>query len=343
MPKILNREHIRVRIVTLKQEGLSNSDIVSRTGVHRTTVERIWQRYLMTNSVQDRPRSGRPEALSPREKRKVLFELKRGNSKTATSITKKLKTDHGIVVSRRTVSNVLHSFGYVAQEKKKKPRLTDRHKRARYQWAKKYSTWTVEEWKDVIWSDESKFNVVNSDGKEYHWTNNPSKITDQSVRPTVKFGGGSVMIWGCMTWQGVGFSCKIDGNMDASLYSEILKGELMDTIEYYNLDPEKIIFQQDNDPKHTSQLSRQTTQDLGVKIMDWPSQSPDLNPIEHLWDHLARTLREKNTTITSRDHLWEVLENELKHQNKDLCRKLIASLPRRIKSVLDQKGGYTKY
>ena len=151
------------------------------------------------------------------------------------------------------------------------------------------------------------------------------------------------MVWGCMTWNGVGYSCKIDGNMDAALYSEILKGELIDTINYYNLDPKEIIFQHDNDPKHTSHLAKQTTQGLGIKVMDWPSQSPDLNPIEHLWDHLSRSLKDRKVTITSRDHLWEVLEKELKEENRDLCRKLIASLPIRIKSVLDQKGGYTKY
>ena len=149
----------------------------------------------------------------------MLYHLKSGESNTATAITKQLQKDDNINVSRRTISRVLHSFGYIAKEKKKKPRLTDQHKKARYQWAKKYSTWTIEDWKNVIWSDESKFNVINSDGKEYYWTNNPSNITDQSVRPTVKFGGGSVMVWGCMTWNGVGYSCKIDGNMDAALYS----------------------------------------------------------------------------------------------------------------------------
>jgi hypothetical protein len=251
--------------------------------------------------------------------------------------------DHGINISRRTVSNVLHKFGYVARIKKKKPRLTDSQKKARFQWAKKYSTWTIEEWKNIIWSDESKFNVLNSDRKEYYWTNNQGQITKESVKPTLKFGGGSIMVWGCMTWKGIGFSCKIDGNMDADLYSQILKGELIDTIKYYNMDPNTLIFQHDNDPKHTSQLSKTTLQNLGIRVMDWPSQSPDLNPIEHLWDYFAHNLKNKNIMISSREHLWEVLESELRGENQAYCQKLISSMPRRIKSVLDSKGGYTRY
>ena len=74
-------------------------------------------------------------------------------------------------------------------------------------------------------------------------------LTDQEVTGTVKFGGGSLMMWGCMTAQGVGYSCKIDGTMDADLYTSILDDEFLNTLEYYGMEKDEIIFQQDNDPQ----------------------------------------------------------------------------------------------
>ena len=71
------------------------------------------------------------------------------------------------------------------------------------------------------------------------------------IKGTIKFGGGSVMMWGCIAWQGVSFSTKIDGRIDGDLYLQILKEELHQTLDYYSLNPPDTIFQQDNDPKHT--------------------------------------------------------------------------------------------
>jgi hypothetical protein len=82
-------------------------------------------------------------------------------------------------------------------------------------------------------------------------------LSDRLVEGTQKFGGGSVMIWGCMLWEGPGFVCKIDGRMDRELYTQILDEDLQPSLEYYGKDPANIIFQQDNDPKHKSKKASQ--------------------------------------------------------------------------------------
>jgi hypothetical protein len=156
------------------------------------------------------------------------------------------------------------------------------HRRARLAFAQKYSQWTVADWERVIFSDESKINRIGSDGRVWVWKRKKAGINDRTTTPTVKFGGGHVMIWGCMTAKGVGGFCRILGTMDAKLYVEILEGEFSDTLEKFNYSTDTTIFQHDNDPKHTAKLTTAWLEENFVEVLDWPAQSPDLNPIEHV-------------------------------------------------------------
>jgi len=250
---ILTREQNRVKIVALKEEGLTLAQIINRTGSDRRTIQRVWKKFKKNGSYEDQPRSGRPTKLNDREKRKVAQILRKGEATNAEAIRKVAKAHHEIDVSRDTVARTLASFGYAARVKCKKPALTDKQKKERLAWARNHSTWTIEDWRKVVWSDETKFTLANSEGKEYVWVKKQKALKENAVIEKKKFGGGKVMLWGCMTWEGVGIACKIDSTLDGELYSEILRGELMETIKYYKLDPDNIIFQQDNDPKHTSE------------------------------------------------------------------------------------------
>ena len=95
------------------------------------------------------------------------------------------------------------------------------------------------------------------------WKKDGEGLSDRLVEGTKMFGGGSLMIWGCMTWEGVGYACKIDGNMEGDLYVQILDEELQESIKFYNKTKDDIIFQQDNDP---STLAKRPNN--GFKIMN---------------------------------------------------------------------------
>jgi hypothetical protein len=201
----------------------------------------------------------------------------------------------------------------------------------------------VEDWKTVVRSDETKINCLGSDGRKWMWKKAGEGLSDRLVQGTLKFGGGSVMVWGCMMWDGVGYACKIDGRMDGDLYVQILDEDLRSSITHYNKSLDNIIFQQDNDLKHTSGKAKTWFEDNDINVLPWPAQSPDLNLIEHLWDHLKRKLGEYETPPNEILQLWERVEEDWNKIEASVCQNLIESMPRRVAAVLKTKGGYTKY
>lgn len=191
----------------------------------------------------------------------------------------------------------------------------------------------------MLWTDETKVNLVGSDGK--HWVRRPksAELHPNYTLKTFKHGGGSIMVWGCFSWHGVGPLFWIKETMDRFLYVRILEETMLPYAEWEM--PLKWQFQQDNDPKHTSILARTWLTAKKIDSMIWPSQSPDLNPIENLW----RIVKEKigGVRSTSKDNLWENIQRAWYSIPQTTCASLVDSMPRRCQAVLRNKGYFTKY
>jgi len=262
--------------------------------------------------------------------------------KTAPKLAKEMAESTGIKVSNKTIQRRLNKFGLKGCVAKKKPFISIKNKKKRLQFAKKHIDWTVKDWKQVLWSDESKYNMKASDGAVYVRRKKGEALKMNCMRGTVKHGGGgNIMVWGCMSAAGVGRLQKVDGIMTATTYIDILKNSMLPSKKEI-FGRKKCIFMHDNDPKHAAKATKAWLEKQKLEVMEWPPQSPDLNPIENLWEilnqHRDKSKRMKNTT-----ELWEDCQKTWATITPDLCMKLVESMPRRLAEVIKNKGGSTKY
>ena len=122
-------------------------------------------------------RGGRPAKLSHEDKRWMVRMVTAGKADTATQLQNELQTSIGVHVSAQSVRNTLKREGLKAVVRKKRPRLLSRHIKSRYEFALKHQYWTVDDWKRVIFSDETKINRLGSDGRKWVWKQRGNRLT----------------------------------------------------------------------------------------------------------------------------------------------------------------------
>lgn len=329
------------QIIKHLNDGLSARQVAQRFSMSHSTVNAI-----RNESKINVPKSkgGRVSKLTTRDKALCARMVLKDGLKTSVAVRSALQDITGIQVSDATVRRCLKKQGLEAIAKKKKPLLSAKNVRERLQWAKTHKDWTIDDWKRVIWSDETKINRFGSDGLHWAWKRETESLKPKHVTQTVKHGGGNIKIWGCITYDGVGFMTKIDTILDKDLYKGILEEELATTIEWYGFEIDKVIFQHDNDPKHTSKLVKEYLAEQDYEVMKWPAQSPDLNPIENIWSTLKRRLfSEYETHPNGMLDLWERVQDQWNKITMEECRKVIETMPKRCEDVIRAKGYWIDY
>ncbi len=330
----------KARIWTLHQNGVGVSEISRSLSLHRSTVHRtLKQLSINPDFYAKTPQSGRPRILNERDLRHAALLLARQEARNATDLQRKAFPQ----VAARTMRHNLAEIGLKGYVRRKKPYLSPMHRRKRKMWAEHKLEWGKEEWDRVVFSDESKFNLFGSDGRQYCRRRKGEELLERNVQKVVKYGGGNVMVWGCITANGPGRLHRVEGKMDAKQYCDILTESLLGTLQDYGLSHRDIIFQQDNDPKHTSKLAQGWFWKNGMAVMTWPPNSPDMNILEHVWNYIDSRLRARKKQPSNLEELWVALQEEWANLDKEYIRRLYDSLPTRVAALKQAKGSYTKY
>uniref|UniRef100_A0A8C5R0D3 Transposase n=1 Tax=Leptobrachium leishanense TaxID=445787 RepID=A0A8C5R0D3_9ANUR len=258
---------------------------------------------------------------------------------TAEELRKDL-SDVGTEVSAQTIRRTLRNEGLHARTPRRTPLLSPKNKKSRLQYAKSHVDKPQKFWDSVLWTDETKLELFGPMDQRYVWRRKNKAYEEKNTLPTVKHGGGSIMLWGCFASAGTGKLQRVQGTMNSLQYQEILDDNVMQSVTNLRLG-RRWTFQQDNDPKHTSKSTRAWLQIKGWNILECPSQSPDLNPIENLWWDLKKAVavrKPKNVT-----ELEAFAHDELAKIPVDRCKTLVSSYASHLKAVITVKGCCTKY
>jgi transposase len=339
MPKALSQSTVD-SVLALLDSGHTHAQIKTRVGVSAGSITNICSTH---RPDLNKSTGGRPRKLNPVAVRHAVRLVTNHNSVSTREATRTLQKLTGQSINPRTVRRALKGAGLRPIKKVRKPKHARRHIAARIAFARAHKDWTIEDWKRVLWSDETKVNRLGSDGVQWAWAREGEGLSDRLIIPTANFGGGSIMFWGCMGWQGTGFGCRLERTLNKELYLDILGDEFSRSLEHLGLEPGEVIFQQDNASSHKARVCLNWFEEHEIELLEWPAMSPDLNPIENLWAELKRRLGEYEYPPGGVLELWERVQDVWDGFGEDYCQKLIESMPQRMAMVLERKGKAIPY
>ncbi len=205
-------------------------------------------------------------------------------------------------------------------------------------WAKAHLKWTVSKWKSVLWSNESKFDIIFGNHglrvlRAEEEGDLPACFQCSVQKPA------SLMVWGCISTYGMGSLHVLEGTMNAERYIKVLEQHMLPSRRRL-FQGRPCVFQQDNAKPHTAAITTAWLRSRRVRVLNWPACSPDLSPIENIW----RIINEK---YVKDDHelfsSWKPISGKngtkFQHQNS----RNLTSMPRHLQTVLKRRGDATPW
>lgn len=346
MPRVRRRnayQHVsdfdRGRIVAYRDCGLSYRSIAARVGRDPMTVCRIWNRWVQEGHTDRRAGSQRPAITNSREDRHFTRMALMDRTATSGALSQEMGSFARQQVSARTVRRRLQQHGLSARRPWLRLPLTLHHRQERLQWCEQRRTWR-QEWRDVIFSDESRFCLQHHDGRIRVWRHRGERTLPACIRHRHTGPSPGVMVWGAIGYTSRSPLVRIEGTLNSGRYiSGVLRPVALPFIRALR----NATFQQDNARPHVAGIVRTFLDTENVRLLSWPARSPDLSPIENVWSMVAERLARHHTAVTTVDELWRRVEAAWAAVPVHAIQSLFDSMPRRINAVIAARGGCSGY
>ncbi|GFU64737.1 transposable element Tcb2 transposase [Trichonephila clavipes] len=317
-----SRHHIddfmRGRIIGKIEEGRKITDVAREFDIAHSVVSRLWKSFKTTGMCSRRHGGGRVRSTTTAEDRYIVLSAKRNRRTTAQQVANQFLAASGKQISRKTVARRLRGGGLYARRPVVCVPLSRQHRTARLQWCREHHNWTQQDWACVLFSDEKN-------------------IQEKDRYPTC-----SIMVWaGIMINGRTLLHVVANGTMTGQRYiDEVL---LPHVRLFRGAVGDKFVFMDDNATCHRTLTVQDCLDSEGIQRLVWPARSPDLNPIENVWDALGRQVAGRNYPSINKNTLIRALREEWDKLPQQLLDNVVQSMVRRVECCITLHGGRIPY
>ncbi|GFV38616.1 transposable element Tcb2 transposase [Trichonephila clavipes] len=233
---------------------------------------------------------------------------------------------------------------YIVLSAKRNRRTTVQqvHRTTRLQWCREHHNWTEQDWACVLFSDESRFSLSSDCRRQLIWRESGTAYRPENIQEKDRYPTCSIMVWaGIMINGRTRLHVVANGTMTGQRYiDEVL---LPHVRLFRGAVGDKFVFMNDNATCHRTLAIQDCLDSEGIQRLVWPARSPDLNPIENVWDALGRQVAGRNYPPTNKNTLIRALTEEWDKLPQQLLDNVVQSMVRRVECCITLHGGHIPY
>ncbi|GFV63028.1 transposable element Tc3 transposase [Trichonephila clavipes] len=296
----------RGRIIGKLEEGRSVTSVAAEFGIAHSIVSRLWRQFQTTVTAIREFSSGRPRGTTPADDRYIVLQDRRNRRQTAREIARHTTQATGRSISRFTVAR---SGGLFARRPVRSVPLTPAHRRRCSLWCREQRNWRDNEWGRVLFTDENRFSLSSDSHRILIWRERGSRNHPSNIIERDRYGGRDVLVWGrIMLGSRTDLHIFDAGSVNRTRYcNEIL---FLYVRLFRGAMGLQFLFMDEKAPCNRTVAAKQLLESEDIERMDWPARSPDLNPIEHVWDFLGRRLAARTLPPVTIRELRLALQDE---------------------------------